>query len=595
MLLRIISQARVVTKSLYVIIYAHALARIQCKMESKPLSLQQQCFVHLITNLEEFPPDVLALLPLRVRKELFLRLPVADICYLERTAVADGVDMEWIWGDLCVRLGVINSTDEQGQQRDTFVPYSRVTFFSRLSKAMDEPCYTSNRERLATLICSLLLSLVLQSSSDRSFLRLLLRYLFSDAVGNHGKVQHLRSICLVQCGKVIEPRRFEKYVAYSKFNGPRMLNYVLQECQLYPKHLFLNWKVVDECSKPNLSQLVSTVDQLQFCIMGPTKLEEHVNVEDGPVEPASDVFPVTPVARMLEAISGCTGPCLRSVIIHALQTRFDSVLHPVEGEYTNLRKPAGELVEHILSELSVPLLSVPSVSSFQGLQELWISTNFTNADTIELFFRIVLGQQQLESLRISKRRSYGGMNRMVHASLTLLHFTTPDLPRESIESLVQAFLSQPQSPMDSDTQFLFQANEMPQEHPKQKTVDISVINPVSGTPEAILWIPQKIQGDGVPALNANSNPNDLNVFDYDRLFRTVFRLPQLPKLTVGISTGCDHEHLAALNSAWEESCGGERLQKLTLDTRLPENVKPQLEALTHGLNRIATEVTILNV
>lgn len=565
-------------------------------MESTPLSLQQQCFVHLISNLEEFPPDVLALLPLRVRKELFLRLPVADICYLERTAVADGVDMEWIWGDLCVRLGVIDSTDEQGRQRDTFVPYSPATFYSRQSKAMDEPCYASNRERLATLICSLLLSLVLQTfpgqtstaTPDRSFLRLLLRYLFSDAVGSHGKVQHLRSICLVQCGKVIEPHRFKKYVAFTRFNGPRILDYVLEECQLYPKYLFLNWQVANECFEPNLSQLVSRVDQLQLCVMGPTKLEERV--EDRPVEPASDVFHVTPAARMLEAISGCTGPRLRSVIIHALQTRTDSVFRHIEGERTDVRKPAGELVEHILKELSVPLLSVPSVSSFQGLEELWISTNFTNANAVQLFLRVVLGQRQLESLRISKRRVFGGNRPMVHASLTLTHFTKTDLPDESIESLVKAFLSQPQFPTDIDTQFLFQANAMPQEQPKHKTLNLSVI---SGTPEAILWIPQKIQNDKITTSNANSNPDDLNVFDYGRLFHTIFRLPELPKLTVGISTGCDHEHLVALNSAWEENSGGERLQKFTLDTRLPKNVKSQLEALTHGLDQIASEVNLV--
>ena len=568
-------------------------------MESTPLSLQQQCFVHLITNLEEFPPDILALLPLRVRRELFLRLPAADICYLEQTAVADGVDMDAIWGDLCVRLGV---TDEQRKQRDTFVPYSAVTFYSRLSKAMDEPRYSSNRERIATLICSLVLALVLQTSATYpgrtpnprharpSFLRLLLRYLFSDAVGNHGKVQHLRSICLVQCGKVIEPRRFEKYVSYSQFDGPRMLNYVLQECQLRPKNLFLNWELFNNCyfeNHANLTQLTSTVDQLQFCIMGPRRLEEHV--EERPIEPASDVFPVTPMARILEAISRSPEQCLRSMIVHALQPRFDSTFR------CDPRKPTGELVEHILKEISVPLLSAPSASSFQGLKELWISTNFTNANAIEQFFRIVQSQQQLESLRISKRRIYGGIDQMVHASLTLMHFTKPDLPLHSIENLVQAFLSLPQHPVDSDSQFLFQANELPPEQLKEKKLHVSVIHPISDTPEAILWTPQKIEDDGMQALKAvktHSTPSDLDVFDYHQLFHTVFHLPQLPKLTLGISAGCDSEHLAALIAAWEDS-GRERLQTFTLNASLPKNVMPQLDSLTQGLNQIANEVNLL--
>ena len=576
-------------------------------MESKPLSLQQQCFVHLITNLEEFSPDILALLPLRVRRELFLRLPAADICYLEQTAVADGVDMDAIWGDLCVRLGVADSAGEQGQPKDTVVPHHAAIFYSRLSKAMDEPCYASNRERFTTLICSLLLSLVLQTSatypgkasapkSSRPFLRLLLRYLFSDAVGNHGKVQHLRSVCLVQCGKVIEPRRFEKYVSYSQFDSPGMLNYVLQECQLYPRFLFLNWQLVDKSvfeSEANLAQLTSTVDQLQFCIMGPTKLEEYA--EQRSLDPASDVFPVTPMAGILEAISRSQKPCLRSMIIHALQTGFDSVFRNVQESDTKPRKPAGELVEHILKEISVPLLSAPSASSFQGLKELWISTNFTNANATELFFKTVQSQQQLESLRISKRRSYGGINQMVHASLTLMHFTKPDLPLHSIENLVQAFLSLPQSPIDSDSQFLFQANDLPPEQPKEKTLHVSVIHPISDTSEAILWTPQKIENDKTQTLKAvktHSNPSDLNVFDYHQLFHTVFHLPQLPKLTLGISAGCNSEHLAALIAAWEDS-GRERLQKFTLNASLPKNVMPQLDSLTQGLNQIANEVNLL--
>ena len=67
----------------------------------QPLSLQQASILYVIFNLEEFSPDVLALLPLRFRRDLLLMLPPADIFKLEQTSVVDGIDMEnEIWKEV---------------------------------------------------------------------------------------------------------------------------------------------------------------------------------------------------------------------------------------------------------------------------------------------------------------------------------------------------------------------------------------------------------------------------------------------------------------------------------------------------------------
>ena len=66
-----------------------------------PLSLQQTSKLYVISNLEEFPPDVLAKLALRFRCDRLLMLPPADIFQLEQTSVADGIDMEnEIWKEV---------------------------------------------------------------------------------------------------------------------------------------------------------------------------------------------------------------------------------------------------------------------------------------------------------------------------------------------------------------------------------------------------------------------------------------------------------------------------------------------------------------
>lgn len=62
-----------------------------------PLSLQSLCFLKVINDLDCYPVDLLALLPLWLRSKLLRNLPVVDLCSLVHTSVACGVDVEKIW------------------------------------------------------------------------------------------------------------------------------------------------------------------------------------------------------------------------------------------------------------------------------------------------------------------------------------------------------------------------------------------------------------------------------------------------------------------------------------------------------------------
>ena len=62
-----------------------------------PLSLEDSCLAWLVNDLENYSLESLALLPLRLRYRLLANLPVLDLCQLERTSVALGVDLESIW------------------------------------------------------------------------------------------------------------------------------------------------------------------------------------------------------------------------------------------------------------------------------------------------------------------------------------------------------------------------------------------------------------------------------------------------------------------------------------------------------------------
>lgn len=56
--------------------------------------------MELVQHLEHYPPSLLAALPPTLRRSLLLRLPIVDVCQLEKTVAFDGLDAESIWGEL---------------------------------------------------------------------------------------------------------------------------------------------------------------------------------------------------------------------------------------------------------------------------------------------------------------------------------------------------------------------------------------------------------------------------------------------------------------------------------------------------------------
>ena len=69
-------------------------------MEDVPLSLREQCFLHLVIHVMEFSSQELALLPEHYRQKLLRTVPPVHLYYLEQTAVADGIDTDAIWNEI---------------------------------------------------------------------------------------------------------------------------------------------------------------------------------------------------------------------------------------------------------------------------------------------------------------------------------------------------------------------------------------------------------------------------------------------------------------------------------------------------------------
>ena len=62
-----------------------------------PLSLQDLCLLCVINSVDSYPVELLATLPRWLRNQLLHSLPVLDLCHLDCTPVARGVDTNTIW------------------------------------------------------------------------------------------------------------------------------------------------------------------------------------------------------------------------------------------------------------------------------------------------------------------------------------------------------------------------------------------------------------------------------------------------------------------------------------------------------------------
>lgn len=82
------------------------------------LSLQDHAFLYILSNVEQYPPELLGHLPLSLRRKLLSTLPPFRLFQLEATPIARGIDTDEMWGRLsrqqdCVWAGYLRGDEEE--------------------------------------------------------------------------------------------------------------------------------------------------------------------------------------------------------------------------------------------------------------------------------------------------------------------------------------------------------------------------------------------------------------------------------------------------------------------------------------------------
>ena len=113
-----------------------------CLESCLPLSLQHLSIIALLNDIKSYPVELLASLPCWLRRSLLENLPALDLCLLDGTAVAEGINMDKIWKS---RYGYIESSYccIPGRRKRPLVSANYdnmsmfVTYEPRLAAAMD--------------------------------------------------------------------------------------------------------------------------------------------------------------------------------------------------------------------------------------------------------------------------------------------------------------------------------------------------------------------------------------------------------------------------------------------------------------------------
>ena len=478
-----------------------------------PLSLQQLCYVSLASDLEHFDLDALSLLPLRIRTQLLLRLPVADICFLERTSVMAQVDADTVWEGVCQRFG--NSrcsvhTSHKHPPVKVKLDYTLTPLVQKMDSKSEGSPFTW-KEHFFVVLCSVLLHGSAVSVKDADFLMgirasretycqrsyiLGLQMLFCSSLFTD--VRFCSSLPLVLFGKLVPLKRYTAYVSSSSQSPTvfQLMKFVMRWCGMLPKALTIDcmsfalgdaWRGLDLASSNTslLQSLLSTIREVEF----------HTNKVDGKF--AGQNF----VHFLLQTILDAGDDHLESLMLRV----SSPPLIPIAGSNPRQDNCIRRLLRSILRE-SVSLLSdTPSANhtaysllmtpvsespSYQKLKKLDIAVSYKveRSEACVLgdnhFLDIIFNQSHLTSLylsgwseRSSKPGFYSKLTTLCHLThkllnLSLISFSDIDLPSSFIKQFMLAFLSSP-----SPSQQLSLHSIYMYEDPDKKSVDDLTIPP----------------------------------------------------------------------------------------------------------------------
>ena len=434
-------------------------------LKQQPLTLQQHCFLCLLAHLEEFPTATLALLPRRMRHELLFMLPPADILQLEQTSVVEGVDMDEFWEVVGKRY-----RSSEYNLRHTYrlcEPVPSCLWSVVLHRR--QHFAHSWKDRFVAAVCSLLLHFIPKAISkypDQLYppavctnYFILLEFLFCTEFHSRFFIKKHKCLPIIWDGHHLSPKRFSKFLSPELHDhaASRLLNFVMKECQLCPRSLFVDcngfaqscmWKEMNRQDSHQLKeafkQFVQKVEEVDITARETCTNETQKCSSKETVEAefkAKDIC--HHIHWILETILSTENPALHTL----------SLL----SESAEVRSQ-GSLLENVLKDISPLFVKqqqflINTATPYHGLRKLKIS-GFSKTSCVGQLVQITHSQQYVESIHYSSSSSRS-RNLVLQPDIELLcslfrhntirsvHLENLQMDPQFVQEIIQAFLLSP--------------------------------------------------------------------------------------------------------------------------------------------------------
>ena len=396
---------------------------------SKALNLQDLCMIEIINDLDCYAPELLARLPTRFRRQLLHNLPALDLCQLEHSPVAHGVDLNSVWKDKYPPWNNLGGT----------VRVRNVSYFTVRSK---EDSDVDWKQEYMSILCHSVLetqaAIVYTNMSVYQYTEHYQRpvvdwlvtikaasFLKPDADAYVERLERLTQLFFVEAenGKRLDrivPARYVKMrISASSTTQEKLLDLIVNRCHFRPQ--FLSVEIFKLHSTPLLSHtsvqcqslldaLLSGVEELQINGSIPLDIHEH---------PSVSIARDTP-KKFLKA------PNLKS-----LQIQFNTL--------PNVSASGSKsLAEEFLSSFSPFIFSLDSTPMYTSLTKLCVK-DCLEPNCVQLIAGMIEQQVNLKHLSLDTLYSDRLKDKSAASLKPLLLAITSFCERSNFESLSVSF------------------------------------------------------------------------------------------------------------------------------------------------------------
>ena len=389
---------------------------------AEELTLQQHCFLYLAVHLGDYSVDEVGLLPPRLRRMLLNGLPATDLCHLEGTPVASGIDMDEIWDEVCMK---------RLQNYQPFVSSCspKDDFFRQLSSVIiadkrDLKSYRSVVEGIVSVNLS--------------------EFPFGMSISS---VKNLpNSIHKLVVGKVlIVSERLRKLsfhiihcTFYSRYGWIDLANLLVNECGYYPRYLDVacdDFIYLGRTSKQNVAafrKFASCVEEVRFCWSSILpSFAYHMFYND---------LIRKLLLFVMEAILSSRRPQLRSIIVDESCQGCTHIVDEIVGAISSVFQPSGY----------VPLFATASIKKklpYTCLKSLSVAVSTHGSDLLHIINHSALENLNLENLQLCEITClplyHAIANVILQPQFCELSLADIRLPLQSTQAILDNFLTNP--------------------------------------------------------------------------------------------------------------------------------------------------------